>query len=170
MHNHGTAVLDRPAEATSAQAPSALVTSECTPDQVPARSSNNPARELVTRYDVHNLEYVELAVALYASGVRPKRFRSTEPAQIMAWAEQGLTLLGIDRVQNYARRTQFLHCRLYAKHDHNRPVHQAEYDRIWPCSFRTVQSCHDAARRLISYRPASQANPYPLQARSALTG
>lgn len=90
MHNHGTAVLDRPAEATPAQTPSALVSETYTPDQVPARSSNNPARELATRHDVYNLEYVELAVALHASGVRPKRFRSADSAQIMAWAEQGL--------------------------------------------------------------------------------
>ena len=41
---------------------------------------------------------------------------------------------------------------------------------MWPCSYRTVQSAHDAAWRLIS-RPASQAHtPYPQAARSALHG
>ena len=55
MHNHGTAVFDRPAGATSAQALSTLVVGACARDQEPARSSNTPAKELATRYDVHNL-------------------------------------------------------------------------------------------------------------------
>jgi hypothetical protein len=145
MHNHGTAVLDRPAEATPTEALSALVVGACTRDPEPARSSNNTARELATRCDVHNLTYVELAVALNASGVRPKHFRSTEPAQLMAWAAQGLALLGIDRVRWYARRTCDINglCVEECLSADTR----AEYARMWPDS-KAVQPCHDAAWRI----------------------
>ena len=152
MHNQGTAVLDRPAEATSAQALSALVIGACARDQEPARSSHDPARELATRYDARNLTYVELAVALNASGARPKRLRSADPAQLMAWAAQGLALLGIDRVRCYARRT----CDLNALHlqDCLSADTRAEYARMWPDS-TAVQPCHDAAWRLtFGPRPA----------------
>ena len=145
MHNQRTAVLDRPAEATSEQALSAHIVSVCARDQEPARSSNTPAKELATRYDVHNLTYVETAVALNASGARPKRLRSAESAQLMVWAEQGLALLGIDRVRHYARRTCDLNT-LYVE-DCLSADSQAEYARMWPDS-KAAQLCHDAAWRI----------------------
>jgi len=145
MHNHGTAVLDRPAEATPTETLSALVVGACTRNQEPASSRTNPARELATRYDVHNLTYTELAVALNASGIRPKHFRSAEPAQLMAWAAQGLALLGIDRVRWYARRT----CDINGLHVEEclSADTRAEYAQMWPDS-KAVQHCHDAAWRI----------------------
>ncbi len=159
MHNHDTAVLDRPAEATAPAGAllSALDFPVSTSGLEPARSTKG-ARELATGSGaVHGREVTELAVALFASGVCPRSFRSADTAQLMQWAAQGLALLGIDRVRRYAHRTQFLHCRLYERHDPGRSAHQAEYDRMWPCSFRTIQSCHDAAWRLYWDAPATAA-------------
>jgi hypothetical protein len=156
MHTHGTAVLDRSAEAMvpADTSLSALFTSVNTSDPESAKSINN-AEELATGFGaVRGQEVTELAVALYASGVRPKLFRSADTAQLMQWAIQGLSLLGIDRVRRYAARTQRINY-LYAANDYNPPAHQAEYARMWPCSYKTVQSCHDAAWRLTSAGPAS---------------
>lgn len=163
MHTHGTAVLDRPAEATvpADTSLSALFPSVNTSDPEPAKSISNAA-ELATGFGaVRGQEVTELAVALYASGIRPKLFRSAGTAQLMQWANQGLALLGIDRVRRYAARTQHINYQ-YAAYDYNPPAHQAEYDRMWPCSYKTVQSCHDAAWRIITPRPASPDHcPYP---------
>jgi len=124
----------------------------------PAKSTEG-AKELAAGFGaVHGQEPTELAVALFASGIRPRSFRSADAAQLMQWATQGLALLGIDRVRHYAARTQHIN-RLYADHNYNPPDHQAEYARMWPCSHRTVQSCHDAAWRLISAGPASHNTP-----------
>ena len=164
MHTHGTAVLDRPAEATvpADTSLSALFTSVNTSNLEPARSICNAA-ELATRYDaVRSLEYTELAVALYASGFRPSHLRSATTAQLMEWAAQGLALLGIDRVRVYARRTRRING-ILADTGYNTAHEQAEYDRMWPCSRRTVQSCHDAAGRLVKY-PVSPDHPYPSHA------
>jgi hypothetical protein len=153
MHTHGTAVLDRPAEATvpANAALFAPITTANMPDPKSAKSISNAA-ELATRFGaVRGQEVTELAVALYASGVRPKLFRSADNAQLMQWANQGLALLGIDRVRRYAARTQHINYQ-YAAYDYNPPAHKAEYDRMWPCSYKTVQSCHDAAWRIIRTR------------------
>ena len=168
MHTHGTAVLDRPAEATvPAQAlQSALSIGADTIDLEPARSTDDAAKALAPRYDdVRDLEYGELAVALNASGVRPQRFRSADPAQLMEWAAQGLALLGIDRVRHYVRRTRYIHLL-----DHPSAEDRAEYTRMWPHNRKAVQSCHDAAWRLTFECPVSQASPCPQAARSALHG
>jgi len=169
MHTHGTAVLDRPAEATvPAQALlSAFDPSTSTFDLELARSTDDAAKALAPRYDdVRDLEYGELAVALNASGVRSHRFRSADPAQLMEWAAQGLALLGIDRIQHYDRRTRYLN----GIPDHCMSAdHWAEYAQMWS-SFKVRQRCHDAAWRLAFPRPASQVDPYPQAARSALHG
>jgi hypothetical protein len=116
-------------------------------DQGPARSTYDDAKELATGTGgVRDLEYGELAVALSASGVHPKHFRSAEPAQLMAWAAQGLAQLGIERVRHYTARTQRIN--FHVSYNYNPPADQAEYARMWPCSYRRVQSCHDAAWRL----------------------
>ena len=161
MHTHGTAVLDRPAEGTAPSAAllPALGVGTCARDLEPARSRNNPARELATRYDVHDLTYTELAVALNASGVHPKHFRSAEPAQLMAWAAQGLALLGIDRVRRYERRTRHLNG-LFAYHCAS-AEDRAEYARMWPRNAKAVQSCHDAAWRLTLGPRARLSAPLP---------
>jgi hypothetical protein len=174
MHTQGTAVLDRPAEGTvppEALLP-ALGVGAWARDLEPASSRNNPARELATRPDVHDLTYTELAIALNASGIHPQRFRSAEPVQLMAWAAQGLALLGIDRVRRYDRRTRHLNILVL---DHCASAHdQAEYTRMWPHGSKAVQSCHDAAYRVYfasTAGPASHTNPYPLHAPlSALHG
>jgi hypothetical protein len=161
MHTHGTAVLDRPAEATvlADTSLSALSTNVNIPGSESAKSINNAA-ELSTEFGaVRGQVVTELAVALYASGIRPRLFWSATPAQLMQWANQGLALLGINCIRRYATRTQVLNYQ-YAAHNYNPPAHQAEYDRMWPCPQRTVQSCHDAAGRLFAYAsPASQNIP-----------
>ena len=85
----------------------------------------------------------------------------------MQWAAQGLALLGIERVRHYAARTQYINL-LYAERNYNPPAHQAEYDRMWPCSYRTVQSAttpHGVSS------PARPARPTPTRKRrSALHG
>jgi hypothetical protein len=149
MHTHGTAVLDRPAEAMAPAVTSlsALVPSEPAHDLESAKSISNAA-ELTTRYDaVFDLGYAELAVALYASGIRPALFRSAPAAQLIEWAAQGLALLGIKRVRVYARRTSHINL-ILADTGYNTAHEQAEYNRMWPCSPRTVRSCHDAAYRI----------------------
>ena len=101
MHTHGTAILDRPAEATvpADTSLSALFASASTSGLESAKSITN-AEELATGFGaVRGQEVTELAVALCASGVRPKLFRSADTAQLMQWATQGLALLGIDRVR-----------------------------------------------------------------------
>lgn len=148
MHTHGTAVLDRPAEATvPAQALlSAFDPSTSTFDLELARSTDDAAKALAPRYDdVRDLMYEELAVALNASGVRPQRFRSADPAQLMEWAAQGLALLGIDRVQWYARRTCDING-LYVEECLSADT-RSEYAQMWPDS-KAVQPCHDAAWRI----------------------
>ncbi len=167
MHTHGTAVLDRPAEAIPApsEVRSVLVARSGTRDQKPARSTDDAARELAFGYDVHDLMYGELAVALNASGVHPRHFWSAEPAQLMAWAAQGLALLGIDRVRWYNRRTCEIN--ILSIEECLSADTRAEYARMWP-NAKKAQSCHDAAWRLTFPRPASQASPYPQAALSAL--
>jgi hypothetical protein len=172
MHTHGTAVLDRPAEATilaEALLPVHDVSADAlTPE--PAESTNDAAKALAPgNGDVHDLAYAELAVALSASGVRPQYFWSADSAQLMEWATQGVALLGIDRVRHYARRTCFINRHIT---DHRIPAqHRAEYARMWPRSGpKAVQSCHDAAWRLAFPSPASQITPASSQARSALHG
>jgi hypothetical protein len=170
MHTHGTAVLDRPAGVT---VPASTLLSvpfprAGSPDLESVKSIRN-AEELTTGFGgVRGQEVTELAVALYASGIRPRSFQTAGAAQLMEWAVQGLALLGIDRVRHYARRTQFLHCWLFARLDPNRSAHKSEYDRMWPCSARIVQSYHDAAWRLFNASPASQNTPTSRTARSAL--
>jgi hypothetical protein len=147
MHTHGTAVLDRPVEATvPAQVlqPALSVVAD-TLDPEPARSTDDAAKALVFGYEhVRDLTYEELAVALNASGVRSQYFRSADPAQLTEWAAQGLALLGIDRVRWYAYRTRQLNLR---------PLHsitaqqEAEFRRMWPC-IKAFQPCHDAAWRI----------------------
>jgi hypothetical protein len=161
MHTQGTAVLDRPAGATVPVQASwfARDFSAGAFDSEPARSTQG-ARELASGFGaVRGQEATELAVALFASGVRPRYFRSADTAQLMQWANQGLTALGIDCVRHYARRTQFLHCWLFTRLDSRRSAHRAEYDRMWPCSARTVQSCHDAAWRLFLVDSSSHRLP-----------
>ena len=147
MHNHGTAVLDRPAEATApAEALlSALDLGAFASDLGPAESTDDAAKALDSRPDtVRELRYEELAVALNASGVRPQRLRSAGSAQLMEWAAQGLALLGIDRVRHYARRT----CELNTVPLRSITAQQeAEFRHMWPRS-RAIQPCHDAAYRL----------------------
>ena len=155
MHNHGTAVLDRPAEATApaeALLP-ALDISTFALDLEPAKCTDDAATALAPRNgDVRDLAYEELAVALNASGVRPQRFRSADPAQLMEWAAQGLSLLGIDRIRHYVRRTRYIHCQI--NDQGTIPAqHRAEYARMWPRNPKAVQSCHNAAWRLTFSRP-----------------
>jgi len=168
MHTHGTAVLDRPAEAAapvSTPLP-APATSASTPDPVSARSTTT-AKELTTESEVVlDLGYTELAVALNASGICPDLFRSAAIAQLIEWAAQGLALLGIDRVRHFAQFTRQLHPRPFPSLS---TWELAKYDRIWP-SLSAVQPCHDAAYR-ITYtlhpsvsqitRPASPDHPCP---------
>ena len=96
MHTHGTAVLDRPAEATvPAQAllPVLDISADAL-DLEPAKSTDDAAKALASRHDdVRDLTYGELAVALNASGTRPQHFRSADTAQLMQWAAHGLALL-----------------------------------------------------------------------------
>lgn len=168
MHAHGTAVLDRPAESTAPVSTSlpAPVTSANTSDSVSARSIIT-AKELTTGSDVvFALTYGELAVALNASGVRPRLFRSAATAQLVEWAAQGLALLGIDSVRHFARFTAQLNPRPFLSLSAGE---LAEYERIWP-SRSAVQPCHDAAYR-ITYTlhpsvsqitcPASPDHSYP---------
>ncbi len=98
-------------------------------------------------------------MALNASGVRPRYFRSADPAQLMQWAAQSLALLGIDRIRYYAQRTRHLN-RLCTDHGLS-PEDHAEYARIWPCSPSAVQSCHDAAWRLAFGHRARLSAPLP---------
>lgn len=146
MHTQGTAVLDRPAEATApAQAlRPVLDISASAPDLESVKSTENAAKALTPRDDdASDLTYAELAVALNASGVRPQRFRSADSAQLMEWAAQGLALLGIDCIRYYVTRTRRIHLL-----DHPTAEDQVEYTRMWPCNAKAVQSCHDAAYRL----------------------
>jgi hypothetical protein len=169
MHTQGTAVLDRPAEATvPAEALwSAFDASTNTFDLELARSTDDAAKALAPRYGgVRDLTYGELAVALNVSGVRSRRFRSASPAQLMEWAAQGLALSGIDCIRHYDRRTRYLN----GIPDHRMSAdHWAEYAQMWP-SFKARQRCHDAAWRLAFPHPASRANPYPHAAPSTLHG
>jgi hypothetical protein len=152
MHNHGTAVLDRPAEVT---APAQALLPELdlgafAADLGPAEGTDDAAKALDPRYGaVRGLRYEELAVALNASGVQPKRLWSAGPAQLMEWAAQGLALLGIDRVRHYARRT----CELNALPLRSITTQQeTEFRHMWPRT-RAIQSCHDAAYRLAFHVP-----------------
>ena len=57
----------------------------------------------------------------------------------------GLALLGIDRVQHYARRTCEIHC--LSVEECLSADTEAEYARMWP-SFKACQLSHDAAYRV----------------------
>ncbi len=147
MHTHGTAVLDRPAVATvpAVTSQSAPFTSAAVIVSESAKSTINAA-ELFSGYDtVFDLGYGELAVALHASGVRPRLFRTADAAQLIEWAVQGLALLGIERVRRYEKRTRYLNHRLYD--DCMTARDQAEYARMWT-SHKARQACHDAAYRI----------------------
>lgn len=173
MHAHGTAVLDRPAEATvpvSTSLPASVPSANALDSQ--SAKSNFTAKELANESEtVLGLGYTELAVALNASGVRPRLFRSASVAQLTEWAAQGLALLGIDRVRHFAQFTRQLNPRPFTSLS---AWELAKYERIWP-SLAAVQPCHDAAYRItytlhpsvsqITASPASHNTPTSPKAR-----
>jgi hypothetical protein len=126
MHNHGTALLDRP---------------EAAPDLTPPleyawhRPADAP--------DVHDLSRTELTVAVYASDAPLRSWRdldSMRREELLAWAAQGLDRLGEELTWWYAWRTRALggHEDTWTADD------RAEWKRMWPKA-RRESLANDAA-------------------------